>query len=54
MYEAATKQLLMQKLLIDEFQYSTCCNKFRTFIIKSSIDMQHILHRNKKNLQSQA
>lgn len=34
MYEAATKQLLMQKLLIDEFQYSTCCNKFRTFIIK--------------------
>lgn len=34
MYEAATKQLLMQKLLIDEFQYSTCCNKFRTFIIR--------------------
>lgn len=34
MHEAATKQLLMQKLLIDEFQYSTCCNKFRTFIIK--------------------
>lgn len=31
---SSNKQLLMQKLLIDEFRYSTCCNKFRTFIIK--------------------